>query len=90
MKKALIVALVCINVGLLATLMLETTLPEAKGQVRAADYQMITAAVGSDYDAVFILDLGTRRLAALAMDKGRGRLQPYEGRRLVNDFGRNR
>lgn len=90
MKKTVIIALVCVNVALLASLMLWATTPKANAQVLrgGADYLLMTGHIGSDWDAVYIIDMGSRRLLAWQFDKTKKRLVPIRGRQLKNDFRR--
>ncbi len=93
MKKALIVALVCVNLTLLMALLFGPTTPKAHGQAfrGAADYLMITGKLATvKSDAVYVVDLAQRRLLAWKFDRTRKRLIPYQGRDLRNDFERER
>ena len=96
MKQAIIVALVCLNASLLVALVFGAGTPAANAQVigGGSNYIMLTGDIREDYDAVYILDLGKRRLAALKFDKRRGlekgRLIPSGTRELPRDFGRVR
>ncbi len=88
MKKTLIVTLVCINVALLAALVLGVRAPNADAQVSGggADYLMLTARIGTNNDAVCIIDLASRRLMAWQYDRTNKRLASFRGRELPNDF----
>ena len=91
MKHTAIVALICLNAALLAALLLGASTEPAYGQVIGANYLVITGNVNEDNDAVYILDLATRRLAAWRWDKTRKRLAPISaggGRDLLRDFNR--
>jgi hypothetical protein len=90
MKRTLIVTLVCVNVALLLALLLGTFTPNANAQVYrgAADYLMTIGRIGSDRDAVYVIDLDTRRMLAWQYDQTRQRLVPFQGRRLKTDFRR--
>lgn len=90
MKKALIVTLVCINALLLLALVFGpgTSTAEAQVQRGGADYIMVTGQIGTSTDAVYIVDLGKRRLLGLKYDKTNKQLLPIRGRRLRNDFRR--
>ena len=90
MKRAAIVALLCLNAALLVMLVAGSgTEQKAYGQVIASNYLVVTG----NYDAIYILDLSTRRLAAWRYEK---RKRPYgmravaAGRELLRDFGRSR
>ena len=92
MKTALIVALICVNVGLLAALMLGSGVERADAQVRRTDYVMVTAQVTDNYDAIYIIDLGSRKFTAVGIDKRTKRFQPVvkRPRDLYRDFARTR
>ena len=91
MKKALIVSLLCLNVALLAALVLGANSPEAKAQVGGArkytDYIMLTGQIWQDNDAVYVVDMSTKRLASWQFEKTRKRLVPFRVRDLNRDFG---
>lgn len=89
MKRALIIALVVVNVGLLAALMLATDPPKAYGQaVRGAtDYLVVTGHYERNYDAIYMIDLAKRKLCFFLVDKTTKKIQPYSLRRLRTDFG---
>ena len=95
MKKALIVALVCINVALLVTLVLGSHVPQARAQAfrGGANYLMATGHISTDVDAIYILNLGGRQLGAWRMDTNiradrPPRFIPFRGRDLRSDFRR--
>lgn len=92
MKKTLIVALVCVNIALLAVL-ITVNLDQAEAQsVRGErNYMAVTARNASGRDAVWILDMSTRKLAAFRFDPTTKRILVYGGgRSLVSDFGQTR
>lgn len=86
MKKAAIIALVCLNVGLL-TWVLQTSLTPAHGQTLrgASGYLLLTGHVRNG-DAVYVVDLRTRRLSAWMYDQRAKNLVQFRGRDLVTDF----
>ena len=90
MKRTLIITLACINVALLAALVLATVSHEAKAQVYrgGADYLMMTGQIGTDWDAVYVIDLGQRRMLGWRLEKAKKRLVAFRGRHLKNDFRR--
>ena len=90
MKRSLIIVLACLNLVLLAVLVVGTAVPKAYGQgLIGTDYLTVTGKVSSRKDAVYILDLGRHRLTALAFDQKR--LRSLQGRDLKTDFpSRNR
>ena len=75
MKKAIIAILVCVNVGLLVTLILGTGVPKARatfpGSVMPNNTIMITGQISDDEDAVYILDMASETLKALEF-QGKG------------------
>ena len=52
------------------------------------DYVVVTSKVGTDADALCIIDMQTERLAVWKWDKTNNRLQAIGGRVLKTDFGR--
>ena len=96
MKHVIIVALVCLNAAMLVALVFGTGTPAANAQVigGGSNYIMITGDIRQDYDAVYIMDLSKRKLAALKFDKrgglAKGRLIPAGIRELPRDFGKIR
>ena len=90
MKQAILIGLVCLNAGLVVALVFGATASPARAQGvgAAGNYVVITGQIGSDWDAVYILDLPTRRLAALKFDKTSNRLVRIAGKDLKRDFGR--
>ena len=88
MKKGLIVSLVCVNLGLLAALVIGNAMPRAEAQVIGgeADYLMMTGHISSDRDALWVLELGTRRLMAFEFDRSKQRMLPLGRRELKDDF----
>jgi len=91
-KRWLIVALVCLNVALIGGVVLVASAPEAEAQIIGAgtDYMVVTAAIGSDYDAVYVLDLSKMALGAWKLDKTSKKLVPLGVRGLAEDFPKRR
>ena len=90
MKKVLIVAFLCVNVALLAAIVIASQ-PEAQAQGVVGgghDYLLLTAVMSRSSDVVYVIDLGSQRLAALEFDKTKKKLQAYRGRELKRDFGK--
>jgi len=89
MKKTLIVTLVCVNVVLLAALiMVNLDRVDAQTLRGGNDYIMATGKIEANFDAVYVVDMKTRRLAAWRFDRTAKRLVPYKGRQLKMDFGK--
>ena len=91
MKNAVIVALVCLNVGLLVGLIAGAVAPaEAQdGYFLKTNYVMVTGKIESGYDTVYVIDLATQRLGCWQFDRTRKRLNPIRGRDLTADFRGN-
>ena len=90
MARIMIAALVCVNVALLATLLVGAPEP-AQGQVvgGGTDYMVITARIADGHEAVFIIDVGEQELAAWKFDRERRRLVDLgQPRQLTRDFRR--
>ena len=97
MKKTTIILLVCVNVALLLTLMLGTGTDRARAQAGffKTDYIMFTGRSSGGKDAVFVMDVGTQRIAAWEPRRiaGGGRqkrvlMRAYGRRDIRNDFPR--
>ena len=90
MKKTIIVALVCLNLVLLATLVaFSGEQAQAQTERGGRNYLMVSAMNASGRDAVWVLDMRTRWLAALTYDPTAKRIIPYGvGRSLKADFKR--
>ncbi len=92
MKQKLIIALVCLNVALIATLLISGLSPsEAKAaRFPSTDYVVLTGGVGGNFvDTVFIIDVKTQKMTAFTPKESTGNrvtLVPYKGRQLTNDF----
>ncbi len=91
MKRALVAVLAGINVALLAALVLVTS-PRAGAQVAGggSDYLMVTGRIRGNTDALYVTDLGTRRMTAFQFDRTSKKMVQYGSRRLREDFPRER
>ena len=87
-KRVLVVALVCVNVALVASLVLVASAPPAKAQVLGArtDYLVATGRYDTDTAAIYILDLWRHALAVWEFDKTNKKFIPVSGRIIKNDF----
>ena len=93
MKRTIIAALICLNAALVVALVFGATTERAYGQVMGSNYLVLTGNVNENNDAVYVLDLSTRRLAAWRFDRTRKRLIAIAaggGRDLMRDFNRER
>jgi len=94
MKNVLVVALMCLNAALLVVLIAGVATEEAHGQVFGTNYVVVTGNIRADYDAVYVIDLARRKLAAWRFDTEQkpARLvciTPGGGRDLTRDFRRS-
>lgn len=88
MKKVLIVALVCINIMLVAVLInANATTAQAQTERGANNYILVTGRVDSGIDAVYVIDLRTRKMGAWRFDRVAKRMLPYRGQDLKANFG---
>ena len=89
MRNLLIGLLVCLNVGLLLMLLLGSGAGSADAQVigGGTDYMVITGKIGSNHDAIFVIDVAQQRLACWKFDRALKRLVVFgRGRKLTRDF----
>lgn len=92
MKKLAVIMLVCVNVLLLA-MILVAALPQAQAQsIRGANnYLLMTGQIEKDYDVIYVMDLASRRLVAWQFNRTDRKLIRFRGgRNLAKDFGRAR
>ena len=94
MKSRLIIGLVCLNAALLIALAFGTGTQQAKAQTfPTTDYLLMTAQIVPNMDAVCVVDLSSKRMAAWRL-RGAGaryRLTPFQGTRDLNrDFRRKK
>lgn len=90
-KRVLIVALVGVNLALLAALVICANPPRAAyGQAVAAagNMLMLTGEIQDGYDALYLVDLPRREMHVFTPEKSRrGRLVYRDTRSLKRDFG---
>lgn len=91
-KRTLIVTLVGLNLALLGALILGSySLPAAYAQRAgvASNFVAITARANTDYDALYMVDLGQRRLHCFVPNRDHsGNVQYIGSRDLKQDFSR--
>jgi len=85
MKTVLIVALMCVNIVLLAALVADTATGQVAAQARG-NYMMFTGKVADNLGAVYVVNLATNELAAWQFDPQTKRLIPQKKRSLAVDF----
>lgn len=87
MKKALIAALVCINVALVLALMAGNGAGTAKAQViQGPSYLMVTGGKNAGSDGLYLLDLANHKLLAMKFNTSNKQMEPYMLRDLKRDF----
>ena len=90
MKRTIIVGLVALNLVLLGVLLFGVSTPKANAQVFGSDYLLVTGRISDNYDAVYVIDLSSRRMLAFRMDRTTQKLKAYRGIELLAEFGRER
>jgi len=88
MKKLVITALICLNIGLLAALVISQDRP-AKAQnsyYNDTDYVLVTGKIEEGRDNVYVVDVAARSFGAWKFDVGRRRLLPLAPRSLATDL----
>ena len=85
-RKIIIVALVCLNIGLLAALVHFNMTPAYAQPFRSTNYVVVTAKVSPSSDALCIIDLEKQRLVTWKWDKGKKRLFMIGRQELPEDF----
>ena len=88
MKKAVIVMLAALNVGLLAWVLTVHSAPAHAQTVRGlSDYLQVSGKVSENTEAIYVLDLKTRNLKGWYYSSDR-KLVELRGRDLEADFKR--
>ena len=93
-RKAILVALAVLNFGLLGALF-HLNQPTAQAQMAyrgmypVTNYVVMTGKIGETWDALYVIDLSTRKLAAWKWDRTTKRLVVLSGRVLDKDFKNN-
>ena len=89
-KKRLTVALVCVNLALVAALVLVAAAPnaQAQGVIGGTDYLVVTGLISSSTEAVYVIDIGRQAMAAWKYDKNAKKTQVIGARSLKDDFKR--
>ena len=84
-KRAILVALVIVNLGLLVGLV-EANLPPAQATVfKTTNYVVVTGKVSSSLDALYVIDLASQQMAAFTWDKTAKRMRAIGRRRELNE-----
>jgi hypothetical protein len=88
LQKTLLFSLLGLNL-ILVGLLVHLNVSQAEAQMTpypTSDYIVQTCQVGSDWDALIIVDLQSNRLAGWKWDKSRKRLAVIGGRDLARDL----
>lgn len=85
-RRLVVSVLVALNVVLFGVLIQQNLQTAEAAPYRSTDYVVTTGAIGSGWDAIYVLDLSTQRLAAWKWDKAQKSLAPISGQRLDRDF----
>jgi len=91
MKKAVIVALAALNVGLLVWVMTMQSAPaHAQMNRNAKDFLQVSGKIGPNAEAIYILDATSRTLKGwyYSTSGNRSKLEELRGRDLSADFKR--
>ncbi len=91
MKKIIIGALICLNIGLLSVLMFGQTDPAyaQTGYYNETDYVMGTASVELGRDNIYVIDRAAQKIGIWSFDLSRRRLKAMPSRSLATDFRGN-
>ncbi len=91
-KRSVISALIGVNLFLLSALLMSSFSPPAAMAQRvgaSSNFVAVTSQSDTDYDVLFLLDLGERRLHLFKPNRDRSGDIGYVGARdLAQDFGR--
>ena len=93
MKKAAIIALVCVNVALLLALTWQMATPataQDEGYYPPTNYILVAGQIESGYELVYVIDMATRGLAVIQYDLSDEDLIPFAHRDLASDFRESR
>ena len=88
-RQILKIALVAVPAAVLSALVITAIAPPAQAQTNRARLQPFVLQSGQtvdDFYAFFVLDPDSQKLAVLAWDRGKNRLEAVGGRDLAKDF----
>ena len=89
MKKAIIAALICLNVGLLAVLVFGEAAPAANAQTgyyNETNYIMVAGQIETGLEVVYVIDMVTQKICVWKFDLSDRRLIAWPSRSLTSDF----
>ena len=89
MKQTVIIALVCLNLALVAALAWGPVTQTQAQKFRSTDYLMFTTQVGLSTEAVCVVDLASRRMAAWQLTSERGGRWNWRRLRGTRDLNRD-
>lgn len=89
MKKAVIVILLCLNVGLLAGLFyVNMSSADAQMQMlpfKTTNYVVSTVSIGANWEGVCIIDMATRKMLCLKWNRSTQKIEPIGGKSIYRD-----
>jgi len=90
MKKAIIAALICLNVGLLAVLVFGEATPAANAQdagyYNETNYIMVAGQIETGLEVVYVIDMATQKIGVWKFSISDRRLIAWPSRSLTSDF----
>ena len=88
MKKLVITALICLNIGLLVALVLgETPSAEAQnGYYNETEYVLVAGKIEDGRDNIYVIDVAAQSIGSWRFELGRRRLTPLAPRSLATDL----
>lgn len=92
-KRTWISLLICVNAALLTGIVLAATSPPtalAQATGLSGNYLAVCAQVQNQFDALYVIDMQSKRLHAFLWDKGRQQLDYASSRDLRADFRNDR
>ncbi|MBW7906148.1 MAG: hypothetical protein LC135_16715 [Phycisphaerae bacterium] len=92
-KNACISMLICLNLALLAGIVLCTYSPpaaQAQATGLAGNYVMVAGEIRDQFDALYVIDMRVRVLHAFMYDRGQKRMFLADSRDLERDMRSNR
>jgi len=89
MKKVIIAALICLNVGLLAVLVFGEATPAANAQAdyyNETNYIMVAGQIETGLEVVYVIDMATQKIGVWKFNISDRRLIAWPSRSLASDF----
>lgn len=86
MKKAAIVILVLLNVGLVTALLVSSANPAQAQMVGGGNYLVVSAHIDTNYDGLWITDVVKKKIIVFRYDKVRKQFKAFGPRKIEGDF----